>query len=240
MVSVLLDSPCGNCGVAHSDPGCEMPTMEACVCAFDPHCCEVEWDRTCAALAHEECGCGMNIVLAHFEKSIWKALLFQISKLFWISRVKEFIFHQICVLCPQFRFFRDLLGFSGKRISQPKKFRKIPHNNCDEYNALWRHAEHSEIWHMLEILRISAEKSSRGSDYRKKLFFEFCIKFCQQIGVSQTGFISQKVKGWISPLIALRTSRKTSKSSNSACDTQNPKIAWLKIFEHTNSMEFRK
>lgn len=54
----LLESGCGNCGSAHSGTGCEDPVIETCVCAFDPHCCEIEWDRSCGALAHSNCDCG--------------------------------------------------------------------------------------------------------------------------------------------------------------------------------------
>ena len=30
-------------------PGCSTPTVEACVCAVDPFCCEIEWDAQCVA-----------------------------------------------------------------------------------------------------------------------------------------------------------------------------------------------
>ena len=45
----------GNCCEEHGEPGCELPEIEACVCALDNFCCIVEWDDICAENAVEDC-----------------------------------------------------------------------------------------------------------------------------------------------------------------------------------------
>ncbi len=37
------------CGVGHG-PGCSAPRIADCVCALDPYCCNVDWDRVCVKL----------------------------------------------------------------------------------------------------------------------------------------------------------------------------------------------
>lgn len=55
----LAASDCGACGgggsggmdegccTAHTTGGCDDPTIESCVCAFDPYCCDTQWDGVC-------------------------------------------------------------------------------------------------------------------------------------------------------------------------------------------------
>jgi len=56
-------SGCGpsstNCCEARTEPGCELPEVQSCVCASDSYCCSTAWDSTCAA-ASTSCGavCG--------------------------------------------------------------------------------------------------------------------------------------------------------------------------------------
>ncbi|MFT5431246.1 MAG: hypothetical protein ACI9OJ_001925, partial [Myxococcota bacterium] len=38
------------------DPGCCDATIQACVCALDPWCCENTWDSLCATYASDNCG----------------------------------------------------------------------------------------------------------------------------------------------------------------------------------------
>lgn len=45
----------GDCSLIHDGVGCSNPTCCSVVCAFDPWCCHVEWDRGCVELAGEEC-----------------------------------------------------------------------------------------------------------------------------------------------------------------------------------------
>jgi predicted outer membrane repeat protein len=45
------------CCEQQSGPGCDSPSVEACVCLVDPYCCSVEWDRTCVDEVTSE-GCG--------------------------------------------------------------------------------------------------------------------------------------------------------------------------------------
>ena len=46
-----------NCCAERLDVGCSNPDIEACVCAADPYCCNVQWDRLCSAMVKEElCG----------------------------------------------------------------------------------------------------------------------------------------------------------------------------------------
>ena len=52
--------PCeggGACCEAHDGPGCDDPTVQACVCAEDSFCCEYSWDGICVGEV-EELGCG--------------------------------------------------------------------------------------------------------------------------------------------------------------------------------------
>ena len=44
-----LCGPPGNCCDVHDTPGCEVPTLETCVCAYDPTCCQSGWDAQCVA-----------------------------------------------------------------------------------------------------------------------------------------------------------------------------------------------
>ncbi|HRX84001.1 MAG TPA: right-handed parallel beta-helix repeat-containing protein, partial [Phycisphaerae bacterium] len=44
------------CSTQHG-PGCNRPEIEACVCAHDAYCCNVNWDRSCTALV-EDGTCG--------------------------------------------------------------------------------------------------------------------------------------------------------------------------------------
>jgi len=47
----------GNCCAPEGIAGCEVPDVEACVCAVDPFCCEEEWDNACAVAVNEnDCG----------------------------------------------------------------------------------------------------------------------------------------------------------------------------------------
>lgn len=43
------------CCVAHSDGGCNVPTVESCVCRADATCCSLEWDASCTSLALGRC-----------------------------------------------------------------------------------------------------------------------------------------------------------------------------------------
>ena len=58
LCSVCDDDPCpgdGDCCVENGTPGCD--DVDCCekVCALDPHCCEAEWDHSCAETAKAEC-----------------------------------------------------------------------------------------------------------------------------------------------------------------------------------------
>lgn len=46
-----------DCCVPHSFPGCEDPTVQACMCELDLFCCEVQWDEACATNVNSF-GCG--------------------------------------------------------------------------------------------------------------------------------------------------------------------------------------
>ncbi|MEX1368891.1 MAG: hypothetical protein AB1Z98_37545 [Nannocystaceae bacterium] len=49
----------GDCCIDNNSPGCEVPAVQACVCALDAYCCATEWDDVCAGLAANDCdGCG--------------------------------------------------------------------------------------------------------------------------------------------------------------------------------------
>jgi len=45
----------GSCCIANGSAGCADASVEACVCAMDPFCCDVTWDGICATEA-DECG----------------------------------------------------------------------------------------------------------------------------------------------------------------------------------------
>lgn len=46
----------GDCCYSNGSPGCEVPSVEACVCGLDPYCCDTTWDATCASEAINDCG----------------------------------------------------------------------------------------------------------------------------------------------------------------------------------------
>ena len=46
----------GDCCVPRSEPGCESPSIEACVCEADPFCCATAWDSLCVGGAKTPCG----------------------------------------------------------------------------------------------------------------------------------------------------------------------------------------
>ncbi len=52
--SAVAGSPCGPdsgpCDVAHGTPGCDEVSCCTAVCAFQPTCCEIEWDALCVDL----------------------------------------------------------------------------------------------------------------------------------------------------------------------------------------------
>lgn len=47
----------GDCCSEHAGPGCDDPTIEACVCGYDSYCCETSWDGVCRDLVEDK-GCG--------------------------------------------------------------------------------------------------------------------------------------------------------------------------------------
>lgn len=60
----LCDSGCGpaaSCCEFNLDPGCEDPVVEACVCAFDPSCCDEQWNGICVGYAAIECKGGCEV-----------------------------------------------------------------------------------------------------------------------------------------------------------------------------------
>ena len=61
--SLLCGSPCtpddddGDCCEDNGTPGCNVNTVEECVCEADPLCCSLGWDALCVvAIMTEECG----------------------------------------------------------------------------------------------------------------------------------------------------------------------------------------
>lgn len=46
----------GDCCLPNGTPGCELPDVQACVCAFDDFCCNDTWDEQCAMEAEVDCG----------------------------------------------------------------------------------------------------------------------------------------------------------------------------------------
>jgi hypothetical protein len=46
----------GNCCENHPTPGCDVPAIEACVCANDSFCCSNSWDGLCVSGAVNNCG----------------------------------------------------------------------------------------------------------------------------------------------------------------------------------------
>lgn len=61
---LVVSEGCGLCGAPgtccteHDTPGCEVPALEACVCTYDPACCQSDWDAQCVADVFLF-GCGM-------------------------------------------------------------------------------------------------------------------------------------------------------------------------------------
>jgi hypothetical protein len=53
-------APGGDCCLEHSGAGCEVPDVQACVCATDRYCCDTSWDGVCAA-ASESCGANCSV-----------------------------------------------------------------------------------------------------------------------------------------------------------------------------------
>ncbi|MEM7153176.1 MAG: hypothetical protein AAF799_10045 [Myxococcota bacterium] len=56
-----------NCCFENGTPGCEDLAVESCVCAFDPYCCNTDWDDICVGEAINDCGaqcslCGNGII----------------------------------------------------------------------------------------------------------------------------------------------------------------------------------
>ncbi len=48
------------CEVDNDNPGCEIDTIEMCVCEADMFCCDEFWDVNCvAAIAENDCSMGM-------------------------------------------------------------------------------------------------------------------------------------------------------------------------------------
>lgn len=45
----------GDCCETHDGRGCQEPSVQACVCSFDPFCCETTWDELCANEAQSDC-----------------------------------------------------------------------------------------------------------------------------------------------------------------------------------------
>jgi hypothetical protein len=52
--SVISGSDC--CQAHTADPGCDNPTIQTCVCGFDPYCCNTNWDGTCVSRVFDNCG----------------------------------------------------------------------------------------------------------------------------------------------------------------------------------------
>jgi hypothetical protein len=50
----------GSCFVAHANPGCDKGGCCSVVCAFNPSCCDVQWDSSCASTALANCLEGGN------------------------------------------------------------------------------------------------------------------------------------------------------------------------------------
>lgn len=47
----------GDCGETQSGPGCDDPSVQACVCWYDSFCCNYVWDQACAdAVEKNWCG----------------------------------------------------------------------------------------------------------------------------------------------------------------------------------------
>ena len=71
--------PCGDgpCCEPHDGTGCNDPEVSACVCQFDPFCCEQYWDEICVDEAIDVCGlwCGSTDceeICAEFECGEWE------------------------------------------------------------------------------------------------------------------------------------------------------------------------
>ena len=46
----------GNCCNTVHGAGCSVPSIQACVCALDPFCCNNTWDSLCVSTAKNSCG----------------------------------------------------------------------------------------------------------------------------------------------------------------------------------------
>ena len=51
-------TPGGTCCVAHGGIGCSVFSIQQCVCAFDPFCCNTAWDSACVSGAINSCNAG--------------------------------------------------------------------------------------------------------------------------------------------------------------------------------------
>lgn len=52
----VRDLDCGNCDESRpAETGCGVSTVEACVCAVDPFCCDVQWDSFCSSAVTDVC-----------------------------------------------------------------------------------------------------------------------------------------------------------------------------------------
>src|SRR5690606_29892970 len=48
--------PGGDCCATHGGKGCQVPTVEQCVCGLDPCCGHNQWDQICVSEAIFDCG----------------------------------------------------------------------------------------------------------------------------------------------------------------------------------------
>jgi len=53
----MCADPLGDCCMPNGTPGCDDMTCQDTVCAFDPFCCDTEWDGQCAGEAAMEADC---------------------------------------------------------------------------------------------------------------------------------------------------------------------------------------
>ncbi len=69
----VLGLPGGtDCCVDNGTPGCDDPTIEACVCAHDSYCCDTAWDQTCAdEVVSFGCGTCENTIVAVRAQRVW-------------------------------------------------------------------------------------------------------------------------------------------------------------------------
>ena len=53
----MPDDADGPCCSANGTPGCEVNSVESCVCAADAFCCDTLWDEMCVeAIGTNSCG----------------------------------------------------------------------------------------------------------------------------------------------------------------------------------------